>query len=113
MTLSISSYLVLILEYKAINHGNQITTSQSENGVEASCFLALRSAREKGGNKRSLSKEFSDHIVCLSLLLHHGHFCYWCYTAFKELFPQWDDLPQCFIMQPTYSVAQTVNYKLY
>lgn len=74
-TLSISSYLVLTLEYKAINHGNQVMTSQSENEVEASCYLAFKRARDKGRNNRSLSKEFSDHIVCLSLL-HHGHFCY-------------------------------------
>lgn len=52
MTLSISSYLVLILKYKAINHCNQVPTSQTENGVQASCLLAFKRAREKRGNKR-------------------------------------------------------------
>lgn len=70
----LTEYIKVFFSF-SINHFNQVT-SQFENGVEASCFLAFKRAREKKGNKSSLSKEFSDHIVCLSLFLHHGHFCY-------------------------------------
>lgn len=59
MTVSINSYLVLIQykaintnKCKAINHHNQVPTSQFENGVGASCFLVFKRAREKEVRKK-------------------------------------------------------------
>lgn len=59
MTVSISSYIVLVHykaintnKCKAINHHNQVLTSQFENGAGAPCFLEFKRAREKEVRKK-------------------------------------------------------------